>query len=305
MKRLTAAILALVITLSLCACGATGNTGAASAGNKPKKIEKPVADTLDGILEAIEDDYKTTVQAFRDSLDTINAVIGGDYKNYVKNRQMIDDWYTQVETETAQLFQRTEENCKQYFTLMSTQTEHTYKAMNRAADKVYDSVYDDVRDDFYDDVYDDLMDDLYDEYYDGVLEDAYDLVPYKEYSEQRSYFYQAWSGAHSEIYRLLSEHGSRIYGMCSAIGTAIYKDDYDFAAVLKRYDAETTEKRRRIVRAIRCRRQTRQKSRMYRKHLRRMMRRSAPSSRKRWTATKHSSVNLWSLCSYFLMIPAI
>ena len=242
MKRLTAAILALVITLSLCACGATGNTGAASAGNKPKKIEKPVADTLDGILEAIEDDYKTTVQAFRDSLDTINAVIGGDYKNYVKNRQMIDDWYTQVETETAQLFQRTEENCKQYFILMSTQTEHTYKAMNRAADKVYDSVYDDVRDDFYDDVYDDLMDDLYDEYYDGVLEDAYDLVPYKEYSEQRSYFYQAWSGAHSEIYRLLSEHGSRIYGMCSAIGTAIYKDDYDFAAVLKRYDAETTEK---------------------------------------------------------------
>ena len=80
MKRLTAAILALVITLSLCACGATGNTGAASAGNKPKKIENPVADTLDGILEAIEDDYKTTVQAFRDSLDTINAVIGGDYK---------------------------------------------------------------------------------------------------------------------------------------------------------------------------------------------------------------------------------
>lgn len=53
---------------------------------------------------------------------------------------MIDDWYTQVETETAQLFQRTEENCKQYFILMSTQTEHTYKAMNRAADKVYDSV---------------------------------------------------------------------------------------------------------------------------------------------------------------------
>lgn len=53
MKRLTAAILALVITLTLCACGATGNTGAASAGNKPKKIEKPVADTLDGILEAI------------------------------------------------------------------------------------------------------------------------------------------------------------------------------------------------------------------------------------------------------------
>ena len=65
------------------------------------------------------------------------------------------------------------------------------------------------------------------------------------------------------------------------------------------------KKRRRIVRAIRCRRQTRQKSRMYRKHLRRMMRRSAPSSRKRWTATKHSSVNLWSLCSCFLMIPAI
>ena len=141
MKRLTAAIPSLAIALSLCACGASGNTGAASAGNKPKKIEKPVADTLDGILEAIEDDYKTTVQAFQDSLETINAVIGGDYKNYVKNRQMIDDWYTQVETETAQLFQRTEENCRQYFIMMSTQTEHTYKAMYRAAEKIYHSVY--------------------------------------------------------------------------------------------------------------------------------------------------------------------
>lgn len=91
---------------------------------------------------------------------------------------MIDDWYTQVETETAQLFQRTEEIANQYFILMSTQTEHTYKAMNRAADKVYDSVYDDVRDDFYDDVYDDLMDDLYDDIM-TAFEEAYDLVPYQ------------------------------------------------------------------------------------------------------------------------------
>ena len=57
MKRLPAAILALVKTLTLFACGATGNTGAASAGIMPKKIVKPVAYTLDGILEAIEDDY--------------------------------------------------------------------------------------------------------------------------------------------------------------------------------------------------------------------------------------------------------
>ena len=64
MKRLTAAILALVITLSLCACGATGNTGAASAGNKPKKIEKPVADTLDGILRQLK---MTTKQPYKPS----------------------------------------------------------------------------------------------------------------------------------------------------------------------------------------------------------------------------------------------
>ena len=117
---------------------------------------------------------------------------------------------------------------------MSTQTEHAYTAGEQRQIRStipYTMMCETIS---YDDVYDDPMDDLYDEYYDGVLEDAYDLVPYKEYSEQRSYFYQAWSGAHSEIYRLLSEHGSRIYGMCSAIGTAIYKDDYDFAAVLKR-----------------------------------------------------------------------
>lgn len=238
MKRLVSAILSTIMVLTLCACGASGGkTGSGSS----RKVERPVADTLDGILAAIAEDYETTIQTLQDSAAEIDAAINGNYENYAKNRQMIDNWYAQAETEAAELFQRTEENCRQYFILMSTQTEHTYKAMNKAAEKIYDDVYDDARDDFYDDVYDDLMEDLYDAYYDGVLDDAYDLVPYKEYSEQKTYFYEAWSGARSELYRLISEHGSRLYGMCSAIGSAIYQDDYDFAAVLERYDAEQAQ----------------------------------------------------------------
>lgn len=249
MKRMVAAILSLAMVMTLGACGASGGSTTPSDGKtgsgSSRKVEKPAADTLDGILAAIADDYKTTIQTLQDGVDEINTAINGDYENYAKNRQMIDDWYAQAETEAAELFQRTEENCRQYFILMSTQTEHEYKAMNKAAEKIYDDVYDDAWDDFYDDVYDGLMEDLYDAYYDGVLDDAYNLVPYKEYSEQKTYFYETWSGACSEIYRLLSEHGSRLYGMCSAIGSAIYQDDYDFAAVLERYDAETAEQARR------------------------------------------------------------
>lgn len=244
MKRSISVIISIVMVLSLCACGASENTKTKpSAGmTASRKIEKQTADTLEGVLAVISDDYGTTIQALQDSLEKINTLIDGDYGSYIRNRQMIDDWYTQAETETAELFQRTEENCRQYFILMSTQTEHEYKAMSKAAEKIYDDVYDDARDDFYDDVYDELMEDLYDEYYDGVLDDAYDLVPYKEYSEQRSYCYQVWSEARSALYSLYSEYGSRLYEMYSAINRAIYDEEYDFAAVLKGYDTEQTQK---------------------------------------------------------------
>lgn len=244
MKRSIAAMISIAMILTLCACGASENTDTKpSAGTTTsKKAEKRKnADTLEGVLAAVSDDYEETIQALQDSLGKINTLIDGDYGAYIKNRQMIDDWYAQAETETAELFQRTEENCRQYFILMSTQTEHEYKAMSKAAEKIYDDVYDDARDDFYDDVYDDLMDDLYDAYYDGILNDAYDLVPYKEYSEQRSYCYQAWSEARSALYSLYSEHGSRLYELYSTINHAICNDDYDFAAVLERYDAEQVQ----------------------------------------------------------------
>ena len=141
MRKLMSAILSIAMVMTLCACSASGgNTAGANSGTSGK-IEKLMANTLDGILAAIADDYKTTIQTLQNSMNEINAAINGNYENYAQNRQMIDNWYVQVETETEQLFQRTEENCRQYFIMMSTQTEHTYKAMYRAAEKIYHSVY--------------------------------------------------------------------------------------------------------------------------------------------------------------------
>ena len=65
MKRLAAAILSLAMVMTLCACGTSGGNTTPSDGRtdsgSSRKIEKPVADTLDGILAVIADDYGTTI----------------------------------------------------------------------------------------------------------------------------------------------------------------------------------------------------------------------------------------------------
>lgn len=228
MKHILSVCLSLALVFALCACGTEGGIAASESGKR--KTSK--VDTLDAILADIETDYGATIQKLSDELTKINTKINGDYKAYVKNRGMIDDWYALVREESAALFERTEENCRRYILLMPEQVEHTYSDMQDAAEKIFDTVYDDAQDEFYDEVCDRMMDDLFDDYYDGVIDDAYNLVPYKEYSDQISYFYEAWSDAWSDIYDLWSDNGKTVYEMWSDVTSAIYRENYDFQSVL-------------------------------------------------------------------------
>ena len=85
MKRLAAAILSLATVMTLCACGASSSNttppdGKTDSGSS-RKVEKPVADTLDDILAAIADDYEMTIQTLQDGVDAAGQRGGNQYRD--------------------------------------------------------------------------------------------------------------------------------------------------------------------------------------------------------------------------------
>ncbi len=88
------------------------------------------------------------------------------------------------------------------------------------------------------------MDDLYDEYYDGVLRMLMTLFRTKSTVNRDLTFYQAWS-ALTPKFTVCCRNMAAESMECARPSVRLFiKMTMIFAAVLKRYDAETTEKAR-------------------------------------------------------------
>ena len=70
---------------------------------------------------------------------------------------------------------------------------------------------------------------MYDYYYDGILDDAYDKVPYSDYSNMRSTEYKNYSNARSDVYKAYSKVRSDVYQFYSKIRSKIYSKNLDKA----------------------------------------------------------------------------
>ena len=73
------------------------------------------------------------------------------------------------------------------------------------------------------------MEDIYDVYYDGILDDAYDTVEYKEWSNARSEEYERWSDVRSAAYECWSDFRSEVYEFWSDMRSEFWDDDIDRA----------------------------------------------------------------------------
>lgn len=246
MKKVIALLLTVVMLLSLAACGKNESGGKPDTGTAPGR-EYDATDPA-AVLNEITNDFAATTTSLTQKLEETFASVGTTFKDYQKNKGLVDDWVNWVLSESDALFARTKENSIAYFKLIAADPDHKYSEFcDEALEKYYDTVYEDAMDEYYEALYDDAMDDLYDEYYDGIVSDAYDELEYEEWSKASSECYKTWSDAHSEIYKKWSDEHSYIYGLWSAMNSAFcWNDNYDVDAIVTEYDqkkaAEEAEK---------------------------------------------------------------
>ena len=246
MKKAIALLLAVIMLLSLAACGKNEsgeNQNTSTTSGREYDTSDPAA-----VLNEITNDFAATTDSLAQKLEETFTAVGSTYADYQENKGLVDAWVELVLTESDALFARTKENSISYFKLIAADPDHKYSEFcDEALETYYDTVYDEAMDDYYDALYDEAMDDLYDEYYDGIVSDAYDELEYEEWSKASSECYKTWSDAHSAIYKKWSDEHSYIYGLWSAVNSAFcWNDMFDVDAVVTEYDqkkaAEDAEK---------------------------------------------------------------
>lgn len=253
----TAAVLLLIITMLLTAANIIGcllnrPSGPVNSTNKSAPVSESSVPSRDydendltSVLGEITNDFADVISYLMEKQEETFSNVGATYKDYQKNKSLVDDWIELVLTESDALFARTRENSIVYFKLIAADPDHKYSEFcEDALDEYYDAVYDDAMDEYYDKLYDDAMDDLYDEYYDGILDDAYDKdeVEYKEWSTASSECYKVWSDASSAIYKKWSNESSYLYGLWSVMDSAFCRNEnYDVDAIITEYEQKKAE----------------------------------------------------------------
>ena len=252
---LTVAFVVPLTVMSLVACGAKGNdkvdeaeqvTSTESSQQVEEKEEvkeeskETKADTpdkaFDGILGDIQADFSETIGTLNTELQNVYSGVGETYDDYVKNKSLINDWYTLALDESQKLFDRTNEKSVEYYKWVATEYADDYSEADKAMNDYFQAVYNGVMDDYFQAVYNDAMDELFQKYYNGIIDDGYDSAEYAQWSDESSQFYRQWSDASSAFYQLWSEEGSDIYRRWSAVSSGFFADNYDVDAIMKEYE---------------------------------------------------------------------
>lgn len=240
MKKVTALFLSILMMFSFVACGEKNVDTTSDEQKTEREFDK--TDSA-AVIEEITNDFIGVTTELTQKLEKTFTAVGTSYKDYQKNKGLVDEWIALVLSESDKLFARTKENSIIYFKLIAADEDHKYSEFcEEALDKYYDIVYDKAMDEYYDKLYDVAMDDLYDKYYDGIIGDAYDYVKYEEWSSTSNECYKQWSDASSAIYKKWTDESDYIYGLWSAMDSAFcWNDNFDVDSIIAEYDKEKTE----------------------------------------------------------------
>lgn len=236
----------LTMAVGLTACGETAKATETSDSENTNSTQEMSSNydnsSLEGIREGIESDFSDTIQKINEKLEETNSAVGNSYEEYIKNKQLLTDWYTFAISEENTLFERTVKHSVEYYKLIAASIDPAdYDARDDAMEAFYDDIYDDLMDNFYDEIYDDAMDVVYDTYYDGIVEDGFDVAPYEKWSEESSACYKEWSEFSSSVYKSWSDTISKLYGYWSAVSSGFYQKNFDVDAIIQQYEEEKSK----------------------------------------------------------------
>lgn len=261
MKKATALLLAIVMLLSLAACGtqAPQSTepapGASSterpaaapstemaepssgAAAPPDSTDDPAAylysidlagiTTLDELEARIEEHLAATIASLNSEWEALAAEID-TYDKYVANIEMVSDFYQTVTNETELMCIMLYEYSAAY-ARMILDSDMSADDKYDAIDGINDCLYEDACDEIHDEIYEDLLDAMNDYFYEGILDDAQDEVDYRDWYNVCSEEYSQWYDTISEVYGLYYDTASEIYSFYYDMASELYSRDYERA----------------------------------------------------------------------------
>lgn len=243
-RRIYLVMVALMVSSIIVGCGKKEEVSDISSNVQEQIVEEAFSieeqdeeqgdkSSAELILDAIEADYATAIKKMQEELESAKKEIGTTYEDYVKNKEVLDEWYAFIFAESETLFEKTEKNSIKYFKEIATTEDADF--INDAMDEYYDVVYDDMMDDYYEAIYDDAMDEVYDVYYGGIVADGYEVAEFDEWNDESSECFENWSDTQSEIYELWSDAQSNYYDMWSDVSGEFWNENYDLEQIFKEY----------------------------------------------------------------------
>lgn len=264
MKKIIALLLAIIMLLSLAACGtetsqstetqpgasstdapatdpSAGTTEPSSdATTPPKSTDKPAeysysidltgVTSLEEMEARIEEHLASTIDSLNTRWEDLAAEID-TYEKYVKNAERVSGFYQTVIAETEQMCIMLYEYSAAY-ARMILDSDLSADDKYDAIEGINDCLYEDACDEINDEIYEGLLDNMNDYFYEGILNDAQDDVDYSDWYDVCSSEYNQWYDTASEVYGLYYDAASEIYSFYYDMASELYGRDFERAETI-------------------------------------------------------------------------
>ena len=264
MKKIIALLLAIVMLLSLAACGtetsqstetqpgvsstdapatdpSAGTTEPSSdATTPPKSTDKPAeysysidltgVTSLEEMEARIEEHLASTIDSLNTRWEDLAAEID-TYEKYVENAERVSGFYQTVIAETEQMCIMLYEYSAAY-ARMILDSDLSADDKYDAIEGINDCLYEDACDEINDEIYEGLLDNMNDYFYEGILNDAQDDVDYSDWYDVCSSEYNQWYDTASEVYGLYYDAASEIYSFYYDMASELYGRDFERAETI-------------------------------------------------------------------------
>lgn len=261
MKKIIAFLLAIVMLLSLAACGtgmpqsteiqpgasstegsatdpSVGTTEPSSGATNPSEstdklkeysysIDLTGVTTLEELEARIEEHLAATIASLNEQWEALAAEID-TYEKYVENEERVSEFYETVIDETEQICIMLYEYSAAY-ARMILDSDMSADDKYDAIDGINDCLYEDACDEINDEIYEGLLDNMNEYFYEGILKDAQDAVNYNDWYDVCSEEYSQWYDTASEVYGLYYDAASKIYSFYYDMASELYSRDYERA----------------------------------------------------------------------------
>lgn len=191
-----------------------------------------VNEDLEAILATIEKDFTDTAKKISDEADKAGAALGTTLESFEKNYSGIQALYELIDSESEELYERTEENAIEYFkTIVETCNMKDVKDWRHALNVIKSRIYRDAFGGYQKSVYRSKFKELYSKYYSGLFNTISQTVKYDDYKEARQTFYDDWYEARSAFYDNWNEERGDFYDATYDVFSAFSGGDTDIDAI--------------------------------------------------------------------------